>query len=425
MRYVVFGLTVSSSWGNGHATLWRGLSAALGRAGHTLEFFERDEPWYASHRDLLELPGGALRLYDRFAGVRDRADAAVAGADVAMVTSYCPDALAATELVLGSTARLKVFYDLDTGITLSRLRTGQPVEWIGEDGLAGFDLVLSFTGGRALRILRETLGARRTAPLYASVDPAVHRPGLPSAAFLGDVSWLGTYAPSRQAALETLFLEPAARMPDRTFVLAGSMYDGRFPWRDNVRYVRHLEPALHPAFFCSSPLTVNVTRSEMAEVGHCPSPRLFEAAACGVPVLSDWFEGVDGFFTPGEEILVARSVDEAVDAIAAPREELAWIARRARDRALAEHSAEARARELVSHCERALRRDPDVDGRSTAAGHPERGAAATAPTSRGGGAESKDHAHDYGLGVDGPRRAADDDRDHDYEWGIADREGAA
>jgi spore maturation protein CgeB len=355
MRFVVFGLTVSSSWGNGHATLWRGLSAALGRHGHRLEFFERDEPWYAEHRDLRDLPGGVLRLHDGLARIRDEAEAALAGADVAIVTSYCPDALVATELTLASSARVKAFYDLDTGVTLARVRAGAPVEWVGPRRLADFDLVLSFTGGRALSLLRDALGARRAVALYGSVDPAVHRPSASAPAFRGDLSWLGTYAPSRQAGLEMLFLEPAARMLDRTFVLAGAMYDGKFPWRGNVRYVRHLEPALHPAFFCSSPLTVNVTRAEMAELGHCPSPRLFEAAACGVPVLSDWFEGLDAFFAPGEEILLARSVEEAVAAVASPRDRLARIARRARERALADHTAEARARELVAACEEAMR----------------------------------------------------------------------
>lgn len=384
MRFVVFGLTVSSSWGNGHATLWRGLSSALGRAGHVLEFFERDEPWYASHRDLLALPGGALHLYDRFEAVRRRAEAAAATADVVLVTSYCPDALDATEVALSSRARLKAFYDLDTGVTLARLRAGEPVEWLGRRGLRDFDLVLSFTGGRTLSLLRSALGARRAAPLYGCVDPAVHRPAVGRPEYRGDVSWLGTFAPSRQAGLERLFLEPAARMPERTFVLAGSMYDGKFPWRENVRYVRHLEPALHPCFFCSSPLTVNVTRAEMAEVGHCPSPRLFEAAACGVPVLSDWFDGLDAFFEPGGEILVARSADEAADAIASPREELAWMARRARDRALAEHTADARARQLVSLCEAAVRADAEA-----------------------------------------PARAPDDERDRDHDWSIGERGGVA
>jgi len=355
MRFVVFGLTVSSTWGNGHATLWRGLSAALARSGHQLDFFEKDQPWYAAHRDLVVLPGGTLHLYSCLSDERARIEAVLWDADVAIVTSYCPDAVVASELVLDSSARVKAFYDLDTGVTLARLASGERVEWIGPRGLRDFDLVLSFTGGRALHLLRDRLGARHTAPLYGSVDPAVHAPSRALAAFSGDVSYLGTFAPSRQRTLEALFLDPAARMPGRTFVLAGSMYDASFPWRENVRYVRHLEPALHPAFFCSSPLTVNVTRAEMAGIGYCPSPRLFEAAACGVPVLSDWFDGLDAFFTPGEEILVARNADEATHAIALPRMAHERMGRRARERALAEHTADARAEELVLLCERVVR----------------------------------------------------------------------
>jgi spore maturation protein CgeB len=365
MRIVVFGLTVSSTWGNGHATLWRGLAAALGRAGHRLEFFEKDQPWYAAHRDLDVLPGGRLHLYSKLSDERSRVETALSGADVAMVTSYCPDAVLAAEIVLDSPAWVKAFYDLDTGVTLARLAAGERVEWVGPRGLVDYDLVLSFAGGRALRLLHERLGARHTAPLYASIDPAVHAPAPAVAAFRGDVSYLGAFAPSRQRALEALFLAPARRMPDRTFVLGGSMYDAAFPWAENIRHVRHLEPALHPAFFCSSPLTVNVTRAEMAAMGHCPSPRLFEAAACGVPVLSDWFDGLDAFFTPGEEILVARNEDEATHAISLPRMAHERMGRRARERALAEHTADARAEELVGLCERAT---------AVAAGAPDRSA---------------------------------------------------
>jgi spore maturation protein CgeB len=351
MRLVVFGLTVSSSWGNGHATLWRALAAALGRAGHRLEFFERDQPWYAAHRDATALDGGALVLYRDAAEVRARAEAALRGADVAMVTSYCPDAAEATRWVLGSRA-VKAFYEMDPGVTVERARAGLSVDWIGPEGLGGFDLVLSYTGGGALAALA-ALGARRVAPLYGSVDPAVHHPAPPLAAFAGELSYLGTHAPSRQAALESLFLAPAARLPSRTFVLAGSMYGADFPWRENVRYVRHLEPALHPSFFCASPLTLSVTRAEMAALGWCPSGRLFEAAACGVPVLSDAFDGLEDFFAPGEEILVARGTDDAVAAVETPRETLRAIGARARERALAEHTADARARELVALCEAA------------------------------------------------------------------------
>ncbi len=353
MRLVVFGLTVSSSWGNGHATLWRGLAAALARQGHRLAFFERDVPWYARSRDLVELPGGALHLYGRWEDVLPTARAELDRADAALVTSYCPDGPAASELMLSSAAPARAFYDMDTPVTLARARAGERIEYLPPEGLGGFDLVLSFTGGEALPQLETLLGARRAAPLYGSVDPAVHRPAAPRPEFRADLSYLGTYAANRQVALEALLLEPARRLPHRTFAIAGSQYPADFPWRENVLYVSHLPPENHPAFYGSSPLTLNVTRAPMAALGWCPSGRLFEAAACGVAVLTDPWPGLADFFEPGREILVARSPEEAVAAVERPREELARIGWAARERCLATHTADARATELVGLLERA------------------------------------------------------------------------
>jgi spore maturation protein CgeB len=206
MKLVVFGLSVSSSWGNGHATLWRGLIRALTRLGHHVVFYERDVPYYAEHRDLPELSDGVLRLYASWDQVLEAARADVDHADVAMVTSYCPDGIAAADLVQGSSAGLRVFYDLDTPITLERLRRGEPVPYVPPDGLGDFDLVLSYTGGVALQELKQRLGARRVAPLYGSVDQTVHYPVLPVERYRADLSYLGTYAEDRQQALMRHFL---------------------------------------------------------------------------------------------------------------------------------------------------------------------------------------------------------------------------
>lgn len=353
MRLVIFGLTISSSWGNGHATLWRGLCSALAQLGHHVTFFERDVPYYAAHRDLHALPRGELRLYAGWDRVAMDARRSLDGADAAIVTSYCPDALAATELVLSSAAR-RVFYDLDTPVTLARLDEaargdGPGVSYIGPRGLRDFDLVLSYTGGEALRLLSERLGARKVAPLYGSVDPSAH---LPAAAPHGKrraaLSYLGTYAADRQAALEALFVEPARRTPGRRFLLGGSMYPEDFPWQPNIDYLRHVPPGEHASFYAGAAVTLNVTRGPMAALGYCPSGRLFEAAACGAPILSDTWEGLDRFFTPGEEILVARTTDDAIASLSLTDRELAAIARAARERALTEHTAARRAAELIA-----------------------------------------------------------------------------
>ena len=347
MKLVIFGLTLSSSWGNGHATIWRGLCRALARLGHQVVFFERDVPYYASQRDLTELPGTDLCLYPSWEEVLPRAQREMADADVAMVTSYCPDGIAATDLVLDADNPRRVFYDLDTPVTLARLEAGEPVPYIGPRGLSGFDLVLSYTGGAALTELSERLGARRVAPLYGSVDPEVHRPSAPLPQYQSDLSYLGTYAADRQPVLKRLLLEPARRLPDRRFVIAGAQYPVDFPWEPNVWFVRHLPPPDHPAFFASSPLTLNVTRADMARMGWCPSGRLFEAAACGTAVLSDTWEGLGDFFEPGREILLAETTEEAIAAISLSREEVARVARAARERTLAEHTADRRARQML------------------------------------------------------------------------------
>ncbi|HEX3653228.1 MAG TPA: glycosyltransferase [Rhizomicrobium sp.] len=346
MKLVVFGLTISSSWGNGHATLWRGLCRALASQGHRVTFFEKDVSYYAAARDYCEIPGGKLVLYREWQDAFGTAQRELESAEAAIITSYCPDALAWKSLVLDSAA-LHVFYDLDTPVTLGRLMRGEDVPYIGAGGLADFDLVLSFTGGRALEILQEELGAPRVAPLYGHADPDVHRRVPLNATYRSDLSYLGTYAADRQRALETLFVEPARARPHLRFAIGGAQYPQDFPWSGNIYFVRHLPPSEHPAFFSSSRLTLNITRRDMAAMGWCPSGRLFEAALCGTPVLSDAWEGLDAFFEPDQEIITAASGDETVAALDRSDAELRDIAKRARERVLSDHTSAHRARELI------------------------------------------------------------------------------
>jgi spore maturation protein CgeB len=345
MKIVIFGLTISSSWGNGHATIWRGLCRALTGGGHRVVFFERDVPYYSSHRDLHELEGGTLELYADWPAARFDARRHLSDADVAVVTSYCPDGVAASELVIESGA-LRVFYDLDTPVTLEELQHGRSVSYIGPRGLADFDLVLSYTGGKALEELQNKLGARRVAPLYGSVDTILHRRQAPVESYRADLSYIGTYAADRQPTLQTLFLEPARRLPQHRFLIAGAKYPPDFPWLDNVYFVRHIAPPEHAALYGSSRLTLNVTREAMVRMGYCPSGRLFEAAACGTPIVSDWWKGLDSFFEPDSEILVVRNSEDSVAAIELSDSELDRIARRALERTLQQHTSERRAREL-------------------------------------------------------------------------------
>jgi spore maturation protein CgeB len=326
----------------------RGLFRALNNDGHQIHFFERDTPYYAAHRDAESLPFAEICYYSEWDDNLSRAKQELSTADVAMVTSYCPDGIAASDLVLSSNVPRTAFYDMDTPVTLSRLERGESVEYIPTQGLAGFDLVLSYTGGQALGRLHDQLGARRASTLYGWVDPQLHYRVDSSSRFEADLSYLGTYSADRQAALEELLIEPARQLSNRQFLIAGAMYPSPEAWPRNIRHFGHVSPPEHSSFYSSSPLTLNVTRALMASMGYCPSGRLFEAAACGTAVLSDWWAGLDLFFEPGEEILISTCTRDAVFAIAKDHGLLQRIGSRARERALDCHTAEIRARRLVS-----------------------------------------------------------------------------
>jgi spore maturation protein CgeB len=362
MKMTVFGLTLSSSWGNGHATPYRALFRALNRLGHEITFYEKDVEYYALRRDMPECAYCKLVLYDDWREVRSQALAEAAESDVVMTASYLPQGSAINDEVLALDGPLKVFYDLDTPVTLSQLRRGE-LDYLRREQLASFDLVLSWTGGGALRALEKEFGANMARPLFGCVDPDFYGRTRPRRELTCSLSYMGTYAADRQAKLDELFLEPARRNPKMDFVLAGTLYPRGWMWPRNVRRFDHVAPDDHPVLYSSSRLTLNLTRAEMAESGYCPSGRLFEAAACCTPILSDWFEGLDAFFSPGVEILVAREACHVEKCIAVGDHDLERIGARARERTLDENTGMNRAHTLLKYLEEARgERRADVAG---------------------------------------------------------------
>jgi spore maturation protein CgeB len=173
------------------------------------------------------------------------------------------------------------------------------------------------------------------------------------AAYRAALGYLGTYSADRQPGLDRLLVEPARRRGGERFAVAGSLYPDDLAWPANVALLGHLAPEAHPAFYCSSRLTLNVTREAMRRVGHCPSVRLFEAASCATPILSDSWPGLDEVLRPGQEVLIADTPEAAEAALDLSDRELARIAADARARVLAEHTSAARARQLLAYCEAA------------------------------------------------------------------------
>lgn len=342
MRIVILALSITSSWGNGHATTYRALTKALLRRGHEVVVLERDVPWYASHRDANEPHWGQVHLYPDLDDLNRRFRKTVADADLVVVGSYVPQGVRAAEWALETAQGVTAFYDIDTPVTLGKL-AAKDHEYLEPGLIPRFDLYLTFSGGPTLRLLEETYGARAARPLYCGVDPEHYEPVLaPEKWALG---YMGTWCPGRQPVVDRLLVETARRRPDLRFVVAGPQYPPEILWPANVARLDHVGPAAHPAFYASQRFTLNATRPNMVELGWSPSVRLFEAASCASAILSDSWRGLEDFFEPGREILI-EDVERAMAMSPAERRSLGQAARR---RVLAEHTADHRAAALEGY----------------------------------------------------------------------------
>jgi spore maturation protein CgeB len=356
---VIIGLSLSSSWGNGHATTYRGLMRGLAAQGLDVLFLEQDVPWYAAHRDMEEPEFGRLALYQDRKDLMRRFGAVLARTGAVIIGSYVQDGVAVIDAVADLQPRLLAFYDIDTPVTLARLERGEE-EYLARRQVPLFDVYLSFTGGPTLVRLREVFGARQASALYCSVDERIYRPlGL---APRWDLGYLGTYSPDRQPTLDRLLVDVARRLPGRRFVVAGPQYPDDIHWPGNVERIEHLPPAEHPAFYGAQRWTLNVTRADMIEAGWSPSVRLFEAASCGTPVISDVWDGLGSLLPVGRAIRLARTTDDVVAVLERGTEaERSAQADAARTIVLARHTGQIRARELVAALASAARRRSAVE----------------------------------------------------------------
>ncbi len=377
--FVFLGLSITSSWGNGHATTYRGLVRELSARGHRVLFLERNLPFYEENRDMPRPPYGETAIYASLEELSDRFAAAVRDADLCVVGSFVPEGTRVGEWVTSVARGATAFYDIDTPVTLRKLALGD-VGYLTPSLIPRYDLYLSFTGGPTLGLLEQRYGAVRARPLYCSVDPAEYAPS--DDPIRWDLGYLGTYSDDRQPVLDTLLVAPARRWTEGRFIVAGPQYPTSLAWPANVERVQHLAPSGHRAFYNAQRFALNVTRRDMVLAGYSPSVRLFEAAACGTPVISDSWPGLETFFTPGSEILLAGSSGEVLSQLCdMPDDTRRAIGRRARARALAEHTAAHRAETLEAYTRELL--DRSAARRAVAGQAPELGGVSgSAPTAR-------------------------------------------
>ena len=351
MKLVVLGLSITSSWGNGHATTYRGLLREIANMGHEVLFLERDVPWYAEHRDLPNPSFCKTSLYSSLEQLFLDYDSEIRDADCVMVGSYVPDGIEVGKWVTQKAKGITAFYDIDTPVTLAKLVQGT-CKYLSKELIPLYHLYLSFTGGPTLKLIENKYNSPAARPLYCSVDPTVHYPLQRQPSW--DLGYLGTYSSDRQPGLERLLCRPAANWDTGRFIVAGAQYPDNIQWPKNTDRIEHLPPENHREFYTAQRFTLNVTRKDMIEAGYSPSVRLFEAAACSVPVISDNWPGLDEFFIPGKEIILASTSEEVLRCLREfPEEERRAIGERARRRTLKSHSAARRAEEfleIISEC---------------------------------------------------------------------------
>ncbi|MDX1198597.1 glycosyltransferase [Sinorhizobium medicae] len=347
MKLAFYGSSLVSAYWNGAATYYRGLLRALAQRGYQITFYEPDVYDRQKHRDIdppfwckVVVYEGTIEGLKSVAGKAGEADIVVKASGV----GFEDELLLAEVMAAADPAALKIFWDVDAPATLADLRAApdHPLR----RALSFLDLVLTYGGGDPVVGAYRALGARECVPIYNAVDPETHYPVSPDPRFNADLAFLGNRLPDREERVEAFFLEPAQRLWQRRFLLGGA------GWRDkslspNVAYIGHVPTADHNAFNTTPTAVLNISRSSMADNGFSPATRVFEAAGAGACLITDYWEGIELFLKPGEEVLVARDGRDVAELMqkltsANARE----IGERALRRVLAEHTYAHRAAEV-------------------------------------------------------------------------------
>ncbi len=356
MNIVILGLSKSSSQGEGHAAIYRGLVRELNKQGHHILFLERAQPLIEGKADPLT---GDFCEAGRYRSLNDlqQFTEQVREADMVMLSSFVPEGTQVAEWLLRTAKGIKAFYDLDTPLTLAKLKD-KSCEYLHPNQIPQFDLYLSVSGGPALAELERTYGATMARALYRSVDATRFYPEFREK--IWDLGYLGNYSEDNQQVLDKLMLEAATNWQEGRFVVAGSNFPGSVDWPANTKYTQLLQTVDHRKFYNSLRFAQHITQPEMASFAYAPSRKLLEAAACGTPIISNYWEGLEDVFHIGTEVLVSRSAKETLQFLREiSKSERKLIGERARKKILSHHTAACRAKELISFAEELLTLDGD------------------------------------------------------------------
>jgi spore maturation protein CgeB len=346
MKVSFFGSSLVSAYWNGAATYYRGLIRALHERGHRITFFEPDAYERQQHRDIDDPEWAEVVVYPATeAGIEralergSRADLIVKASGVGVFDEYLEAAIADRK----RSSNCIAFWDVDAPATLDRVaRGGDPFAEL----IPKYDIIFTYGGGEPVSTAYRRLGARECIPVYNALDPETHYPVPPDARYSGTLAFLGNRLPDREARVEEFFLKPAVRMTNASFLLGGAGWgDKQKP--SNIRYFDHVYTRDHNTFNCSPLAVLNVSRESMARYGYSPATRVFEAAGAAACVITDYWQGIEQFFEPEREILVASGGDEVVEILHGLTPERARaIGKAAYRRVLSDHTYSRRA-ELV------------------------------------------------------------------------------
>ncbi|QRR00297.1 CgeB family protein [Dyadobacter sandarakinus] len=355
MKFAFFGSSLVSAYWNGAATYYRGIIRAMHESGHQITFYEPDAYDRQKNRDIADPDYARIVVYQPNEADVFRVLEEAMHADVIIKTSGVGvfDELLEKEVAkLGSQDKFVIFWDVDAPATLDRVQHTEGDYF--RELIPQYNLVLTYGGGDPVINAYTALGARKCVPIYNALDPETHHPVEKEERFHADLVFLGNRLPDREKRVEQFFLEVAAQMPEQSFILGGNGWHDK-PMSANIHYLGHVFTKDHNALNCSPKAVLNISRDSMAKYGFSPATRVFEAAGAGACIITDYWEGIDFFFEPGREILVARSGEEVGELLASLTEEQARaIGQAALQKVLDQHTYAHRVVEL----ERVLSEEP-------------------------------------------------------------------